>query len=200
MTLPVAIALWQRLDASGHDGCRLLRLAGGWQLSGSAVFDQEGQPCVLAYTVICDSKWRAQSAIVEGWTAFEDVKIEIIGTGAGDWLLNQVAQPGPAGCVDLDLGFTPATNLVAVRRLDLAIGEEAPDPAAYLSFPRLELVHLEQTYRRTGEATFAYSAPAFGYSRVLDVSPVGFVTHYPGLWRGEVISVGRGSASADTAE
>ena len=35
----------------------------------------------------------------------------------GDWKLNDVPVPELAHCVDLDLGFTPATNLMQLRRL-----------------------------------------------------------------------------------
>jgi uncharacterized protein len=39
-----------------------------------------------------------------------------------------------ADCVDVDLGFTPATNLIVLRGLSLKIGQRAQAPAAYLSF------------------------------------------------------------------
>ncbi|TIU61174.1 MAG: hypothetical protein E5W15_32580, partial [Mesorhizobium sp.] len=58
-----------------------------------------------------------------------------------------------------------------------------PAPAAYLAFPQLELVRLDQTYRRLDESRYAYAAPMFGYEGVLTVSLAGFVVDYPSLWR-----------------
>ena len=41
------------------------------------------------------------------------------------WFANGVEQDNVAGCLDLDLGFTPATNLFAIRRLSLKVGQRA---------------------------------------------------------------------------
>jgi hypothetical protein len=87
-----------------------------------------------------------------------------------------------AGCLDIDLGFTPATNLIALRRLALDVGHEADAPAAYLAFPELKLERLEQRYHRLTLDKYDYQAPSVGYVGTLEVSEVGFVTTYPGLW------------------
>ncbi|MER8463681.1 putative glycolipid-binding domain-containing protein [Mesorhizobium sp. M1409] len=77
---------------------------------------------------------------------------------------------------------------MAIRRFDLGIGEATPAPAAYLTFPEIKLVRLEQSYRRLDEARYAYAAPMFGYDKVLEVSPRGFVVDYPGLWTSSAAS------------
>jgi hypothetical protein len=38
------------------------------------------------------------------------------------------------GCLDIDLGFSPSTNLLPIRRLTLAVGEAATVRAAWLPF------------------------------------------------------------------
>lgn len=184
----VATAFWQRLDTEGHDACRLIRRPNGWRLSGSAIFDHEGKLCLLAYTVDCDAEWRTLSAQVSGSVGFDELAFAIERTPAGRWLLNGIEQAGAKDCIDLDLGFTPATNLIAIRRLDLPHGVETPAPAAYYLEFSLELGLVEQTYRRTGETTLAYASPAYGYSAELTVAPSGFVTDYPGLWTGRAAS------------
>ena len=83
-------------------------------------------------------------------------------------------------CIDVDLGFTPATNLIVLRRLALGIGDQADAPAAYLAFPALRLVALPQTYRRLSRTRYAYAAPTEGYAGTLQVSPLGAVVDYPG--------------------
>lgn len=187
MTEIVATALWRRLDTEGHDACRLIRDTDGWRLAGSAVFDHQGRTCCLAYTVSCDGAWRTRSARVEGSVGFDWLAFDIEPTPSGDWRLDGVAQPKARGQIDLDLGFTPATNLIAIRRLGPRLGVETAAPAAYyLEFTR-ELGLVEQTYRRTGETTLAYASPAYDYAAELRVSPVGFVTEYPGLWSGTVV-------------
>lgn len=175
--------LWRRLDQEGHHACLLGETDDGWCLKGHALFVHEGKPSSLAYDVSCDSGWRTRAARVDGFVALQKLRLEIERRADGQWLLNGKGHAEAAGLVDIDLGFTPATNLLPIRRLDHGPGKTTPAPAAYLAFPQLELVRLDQTYRRLDESRYAYAASAFGYEAVLTVSPVGFVLDYPGLWR-----------------
>jgi hypothetical protein len=86
------------------------------------------------------------------------------------------------GCVDIDLGFTPSTNLIVLRRLSLKVGQRAEAPAAYLQFPEMGLALLPQTYRRIGRSEYEYEAPTVGYSGTIKVSSSGAVIRYPGLF------------------
>jgi uncharacterized protein len=182
----VATAFWRRLDTEGHDACRLIRKSDGWRLAGAAVFDHEGELCILDYVVDCDPQWRTQSARVHGSVGFEPLVFEVKSAPGGAWLLNGAVQPKAHGLIDLDLGFTPATNLIAIRRLDPQPGAEIPAPAAYYLEFTLELGIVEQTYRRTAPDKLHYRSPAYGYDETLTVSEIGFVTEYPGLWSGSV--------------
>jgi hypothetical protein len=87
--------------------------------------------------------------------------------------------------VDIDLGFSPSTNLLPIRRLALNVGEEAEVRAAWLPFPSLVFEVLPQVYRREGERTYRYESRGGAFVRVLEVNAVGFVTSYPGLWQAE---------------
>lgn len=178
-----ASILWCRLDPEGHDACQLRATGGGWRLEGHALFLQDGEPCSLAYSVDCDARWRTRAARVDGFLGAQTLSYAIERLAGDRWMLNRTGQTEVVGLVGVDLGFTPATNLLAIRRLGLAVGAAAPAPAAYLAFPEVRLSRLEQTYRRLDEARYAYAAPVFGYDAVLTVSPAGFVLDYPGLWR-----------------
>jgi len=177
-----AAILWRRLDTEGHDSCQLFRLADGWRLTGMAVFGHEGKACVASYEAECDAAWRTRSSKVTGWLGPQALDFQISTDGAR-WTLNGVEQPQVVGCIDVDLGFTPATNLLALRRYALAIGQQTPAPAAYLAFPEPRLERLEQTYRRLDATKYNYTASAYGYDDVLKVSEHGFVLDYPGLWK-----------------
>ncbi len=181
----IAEAHWRRLDTKGDDVCRLLRLEKGWRLSGEAVFDEEGKHYALFYTVDCDAQFQTLRARVTGTMDTADIDITI--ERRGDiWALNGIDAPQTKNCLDVDLGFTPATNLIPLRRLSLGLGERASAPAAYLRFPELLLERLEQEYRRLNETDYDYNSPRFGYHETLVVTGVGFVTEYPPFWRGEV--------------
>jgi hypothetical protein len=182
MLKPTAMFFWRKVDHPGHDSCRLFKLANGWRLSGAAVFRDEGQPCHFHYEVSVDGRWRSRSANVSGFLGKKAVDLRIRSAGAGRWQVNGVSRKSVRDCVDIDLGFTPATNLIALRRLSLKVGQRADAPAAYLQFPEMRLVMLPQTYLRVGRSEYEYDAPTVGYSGTLRVSPSGAVTRYPGLF------------------
>lgn len=178
---PVCIA-WRRLDCPGHDAAVLRAAEGGWLLEGAAAFLESGLPCHLGYCVAIDHHWQTRSAVVKGWHAGAQVDLEMGVDSGRRWSLNGKSAAAVAGAIDLDLAFTPATNLLPVRRLGLVVGGSASVVAAWLPFPALELRPLAQVYRRIAGDTYDYSASSGDFRAQLTVSPNGFVTNYPGLW------------------
>ena len=177
----IASIRWRRLDAPGHDSCRLLRLATGWELAGRAFFLEHALPGRLAYRVTCDPRWRTRDGRVRGTVGARRIDLRIQRSPDGVWRIESRVVRGLSGCLDLDLGFTPATNLLAIRRLDLSPGGAADAPAAWLDVRDGTLVRLPQRYARTATA-YRYEAPTVGYAADLAVSAAGFVTRYPGHW------------------
>jgi uncharacterized protein len=134
---------------------------------------------------VCNSTWQTVFGRVSGWVGNETVEIEVSVDSAHRWLLNGVETPAVAGCIDLDLNFSPSTNLLPIRRLNLNIGEDAPVKAAWLRFPSFSLEPLEQVYRRLDVATYRYESAGGSFFAELEVSEAGLVTHYPSLWQVE---------------
>lgn len=180
-----AATLWRRLDAPGHDACRLVRQADGWLLEGTAVFRQGARPARLDYRIVCDLSWRTVRGDVHGWLAADPVRHEVERSGGGTWTLDGRPQPGLERCVDLDLGFTPATNLLQLRRIALAVGDGADVPVAWLDVEQDALAALPQRYERRSEATYWYESSSAGYRGLLEVDAAGFVRRYPGLWEAD---------------
>jgi hypothetical protein len=177
--------LWRRLDLPGHELARLAQRDDGWELRGTAVFAHGREPCELHYAVVCDAGWRTSSARVTGRIGERVVDLSIAVDGARRWACNGEEQPAVAGCDDIDLAFSPSTNLLPLRRLALAVGDEARVRAAWLPFPELELEPLEQLYRREGERVYRYESAGGSFERTLEVDDAGFVLDYPGLWHAE---------------
>jgi hypothetical protein len=123
---------------------------------------------------------------VWGWASDDTIDMTIEHAD-GEWHLDGAVVDGLEGCLDLDLGFTPATNLTQLRRLALDVGASADVPVAWLDVDSWSLQRLPQRYERRTPRAYAYQSPTFGYDAVLDVSPDGFVTRYPGLWELEGI-------------
>ncbi|MDB4947729.1 MAG: hypothetical protein JWM27_378 [Gemmatimonadetes bacterium] len=176
--------LWTRLDRAGHESARLVSGADGNRLQGTAVFEDGGRPCRLHYDIACDVRWRTLAATVEGWLGRDSVHLAIAADPAtGRWTLDGRPCPQVDGHTDLDLSFSPVTNLLPIRRLGLSVGRQAYVAAAWLRVPSLTLEPLPQTYTRTGEETYRYESAGGAFVRDLTVDAAGLVTLYPGLWQ-----------------
>lgn len=179
--------LWRRLDVPGHDAASLRLGPDGAVLSGMAVF-QEGGPTALAYAVHSDTAWQTTEAHIRGWRAREAIDLRLRRDAAGAWTLNDVPCPAVAGCLDLDLSFTPATNLFHLRRLALRPGQSGEVRSAWLQWPEVRLTPLVQRYVRHGPAEYGYEADlpdATRFRGLLRVQPQGWVLDYAELWQAE---------------
>ena len=116
------------------------------------------------------------------------IDIQIKTDSAGRWWLNEVEQPDVTNCIDIDLNFSPSTNLLPIRRLGLAVGESADVNAAWLRFPSFNLERLSQQYRRLDETTYRYESAGGKFVAELKVGPAGFIVDYPDLWQAEAFS------------
>jgi uncharacterized protein len=177
--------IWQRLDVPGHDTAAVYRSGEGWQLSGVAVLAESGRPCRVEYEIACDARWLTQQCSLRGYIGTTPVALDIARNADGAWTVDDVAAPHLDGCDDIDLGFTPATNLLPIRRLALGVGESAPVRAAWVRFPALTTEVLEQVYTRRGDDRYLYTSAGGAFRRELVVDDRGFVLDYPGLWRAE---------------
>ena len=177
--------LWKRLDAPGHDACHLAWTGDGWLLEGVGAGREEGKLAALVYRIHCDQKWRTRRGRITGWIDDRRVDHRIRRTRANVWTLDDQIVAGLDDCIDLDLGFTPATNLMQLRRTALAVGESADVPVAWLDVASGTLERLDQRYERRTESTWWYESPKFGYAEMLEVGPEGFVRRYPRLWEAE---------------
>lgn len=177
--------LWRRLDNPGHEIGRLVQRDDGWELSGTAVFSHEERPCKLDYVVTCDADWRTISAHVGGAIGVREVDLSVSVDANRRWRLNGAEYSAVAGCLDIDLGFSPSTNLLPIRRLSLAVGAEADVRAAWLPFPSLAFEPILQVYRREATTEYRYESGGGSFVRALKVNAAGFVTEYPGLWKVE---------------
>lgn len=115
-------------------------------MSGAAVFIDRSRPCHLQYEVSVDAEWKTQRAKVSGFVGNRAIELRIHATSKQRWIADGQERGNVAGCTDLDLGFTPATNLIAVRRLSLKVGQRAEATAAYLAFSKMRFEKLLQTY------------------------------------------------------
>ena len=181
---------WRRLDVTGQEEARIEQTSRGWwRLTGRLEAEEASVRAQLEYVIECDGEWRTRRAIVTGTACGAPVRFEFSADGEGHWTLNGAPLRLVEGALDLDLGFTPATNLLPIRRLDLAVGERAGVRTAWLRFPELRVESLEQSYLREAAQVFRYDASVDGerFQARLDTDEFGCVLLYEGLWEAEPI-------------
>jgi hypothetical protein len=180
-----SVIIWERLDQPGHEWCELSRYANGWGLAGVALFVQDRKPCRVEYEIMCDTEWTTLRAHVRANIARERAELVVERASDGAWRANGDRIEVVDGCFDIDLAFSPATNLLPLRRLAPKVGEQVAARAAWVRFPELILEPLEQSYKRIRSDTYRYESAQGTFVRELTVDADGFVLEYPGLWRAE---------------
>jgi hypothetical protein len=86
------------------------------------------------------------------------------------------------GALDVDLGGSPLTNTLPVRRLgllDAPAGTARTVKVAWVLLPGLVVLPADQTYTWLGERRLQFASGTFTAELELDAD--GFVTRYPGL-------------------
>jgi uncharacterized protein len=186
--------MWRRLDVPGHDVCQLINRDSGWALEGYTVFLHARSPCALNYSVQCDRAFQTRAAHVRGWVGSKPFVIDATRDAQSNWRLNGTTVPAVRGCIDVDINVSPSTNLLSLRRLRPRTGTALTVRAAWLAFPQMKFMPLEQVYTRTSPTTYDYAAPSLGFNSRLVVNRHGMVLEYPPLWTPERgVNAGLGS-------
>ena len=190
-------ALWHRRDLThglAHGAISELEPDprhphGGLLLDGSVVVADDSGSWSSRHSVVTDRQWQTRSVFVEVLSADGLDRVELAADPLGDWLLDGRDWPELRGCTDVDLGATPLTNVLPLRRLGLAVGEEHGGDAAWLDLPSLAVHRVRQTYLRLpsepddpdGSARYRYTDPIYG-SFTLTADAAGFVIAYEDLF------------------
>jgi len=179
------VLIWRRLDFPGHEYSRLFFENLKWNLKGTAIFFYKNLPCKIDYKIVCNPEWQTLSSNVSGWVGDKEINCKISVDKKKRWLLNNKFCPEVLECIDLDLNFSPSTNLLPIRRLKLTAGEKGAVKAAWLRFPGFKLELLEQTYYKLDKETYRYESNNGKFIRVIKVNKSGMITIYPDYWEVE---------------
>jgi hypothetical protein len=194
--------LWRRLDTTGAEHA-LIDERVGLRARGTIV---AAAPLAytLGYELLTDDAWASArlAVTVEGAGWLRTVKLERAG---GRWRVTASEQgdldaalvsAGHArvelpGCeepgelfdaLDVDLGYSPLTNTLPLRRLGLlgaAPGTTQAVAMAWVLVPSLQVVAAKQRYTVLGEGRVRYESGTFAADLTIDGD--GYVTRYPGL-------------------
>jgi hypothetical protein len=175
---------WCGLEAfPALEVCRLAREGRGIVVLEGAVAHRSGDAQTLArYTAVTDLGWRTGEVHIRLTTVSDQRSLSLeFDRKLRKVLVDRNDRPDLAGCIDVDLEFSPSTNTLPIRRLDLPVGASAAVRAAWVRFPSLTVEPLDQTYTRLGKRTYRYQSGTF--EAELEVDDEGLVIDYPGIWR-----------------
>jgi uncharacterized protein len=197
---PVRTLLWQRIDSPGSEWCALEREPDGWRLQGIVLAEVATAPVLVHYAVALATDWstRVVEIAMRSGAASEPRKLNLTVAPDQHWQIEREPGSGAAmpaddpalhGLVDVDLGFSPVTNTLPIRRLDPAIGEAVAVTAAWVRFPELTIEPLPQRYIRLAERRYRYESAGGAFVAEIEVDDLGLVTTYEGGWRRVAASV-----------
>ena len=183
---------WRRSDEVAMDEhCTLSTRDSGLSLVGTVLGAESGVPVRIEYRVLADGAGMTTAAHVRDLRGFEVRTIVLERNPKGAWSLDGSAMRTLKGCTDVDLGCSPSTNTLPIRRMRLAVGASTTIQAAWVRFPELTVVKAAQTYTRLDEFTYRYASGTF--EAELTVDDDGLVTSYAG-WQRTAFAMGPDSA------
>jgi uncharacterized protein len=172
---------WRRSDeVEADEHCTLTLRESGLSLVGTVLGAESGLPVRVEYRVLADRAGMTTAVHVRDLRGFETQTIALERTAKGGWTVDGAAARGLRGCTDVDLGCSPSTNTLPIRRLRLEIGKSATIQAAWVRFPELTVMKAAQTYTRLDQFTYRYTSGTFEAD--LTVDDDGLVTGYA-EWR-----------------
>jgi len=173
---------WRRADEVLVDeACTLTVRDGGLSLVGTVLGAEGGLPVRIEYRVMAGGTGLTTAAHVRDSRGFVQRTIALTRDAKGAWTIDGRPAPELKGCTDVDLGCSPSTNTLPVRRLRLAIGAPHTIQAAWVRFPDLQVLKAAQTYTRLDEFTYGYESGSFAAELVVDDE--GLVAAYGTVWQ-----------------
>jgi len=179
----VRTGLWRWLQGPGLERFQLLRATDQSILRGTVLTFSDGHPAEARYEIICDNSWRTLSADLAVHDKNGERALRIRSEN-GRWYENDQRNEILNGCIDIDLGWSPSTNTLPIRRLQLAVSESSgPVTAAWVRFPQLKLEPLPQEYLRLSAREYRYSSRGGAFTAQISVDDEGLVITYEGFWQ-----------------
>lgn len=178
----ISSGLWRWLQGAGLERFEFLRAGDEWLLRGTILTLADDAAIEAKYELACDDSFRTTRAQVSVRGPGTERGLQIA-VENGRWYENGRENPNVKGAIDIDLGWSPSTNTLPIRRLKLEIGQASGDfIAAWVRFPELVLEPLPQEYLRVSDRLYRYSSRGGAFTAELLVDEHGMVVNYQGFW------------------
>ena len=181
------IVRWCDWNGKGLDHCILSEGPDALRMEGVLIADAP-VPFGAHYSVAVGLDWRTSEVRI---ACLGGPSLHVKSDRNGNWrdLLHDVSLPLLHGCVDVDIGMTPATNTLPIRRIGLRQGESHEILAAYIAQPdRLDGVFVPRAVRQRytcieTDRRYIYEGLETGFLAEIEVDDAGLVLDYPAAFR-----------------
>jgi uncharacterized protein len=179
---------WRRSDeVRADEHCTITMRDGGLSLVGTVLGAEDGLPIRVEYRVLADGAGATTAVHVRDLRGFAQRTLTLARDTKGNWTVDGVPVKALKGCIDVDLGCSPSTNTLPIRRLHLGAGQSKTIHAAWVRFPSLTVEKASQTYSRLDDFTYRDRSGAFEAELVVDDD--GVVAQYA-EWQRTAVAMG----------
>ncbi len=179
--------VWSWLNEPGFEHLRFVQEQHEVVANGLIIAVEKDAPFRARYTIRCDTSWRVREANIELLDGHVP-GVHLRANGKGHWTTaSGEAFPSLDGCIDVDISATPFTNTIAIRRLNLAVGEAAVLTVAYIKVPEMQIMPMNQRYTCLNTSAdggrYRYEGLQSRFTAELEVDHDGLVINYPEIFR-----------------
>jgi len=178
---------WCNWEGRGLDHCSVFEGDESLVIEGLAIGSQS-EGYAAHYYVLTDGDFRTREVRVE---FVGGPRMHLTADGQGNWhdMVNDEPVPLLAGCLDVDIAVTPATNTLPIKRL--ALDEQASRDiiVAYVplvAYSASDFLPRAMTQRYTcliPDKRYRYESTPRGFTAELQVDKYGLVLDYPEIFR-----------------
>lgn len=175
--------IWKSLVLGSIEYASITEQNASWKIESTVLVTSEKIPgCKIQYSIKLDKNWELDTAVIE-IDELGSKKVLIIELDENkNWIINKKRDDSFSSCTDLDLGFSPMTNTIPIRRFALKKGNSAALTACWVQFPSFKLKPLEQKYTCIDDNTYLYESGTT-FKATLQVDNMKIVKNFPSVWQ-----------------
>jgi len=185
----VRTVLWRNEEFHMYEYCSLTDTGHAFRLEGVVVTVEDEKPLRITYLIMLDRQGLTQAVEVDAVGGLGKHHLHLAADEQRAWQLNDRELPECRGFSDVDLGFSPATNALPIRRLNLHPGESQTLTVTWVRFPEFDVVPFPQRYTRVGSNRYRFESLLSDFQAELLVDEQGFVQQYGRYW--EAVAIGQ---------
>ncbi|MEW7888392.1 putative glycolipid-binding domain-containing protein [Agrobacterium fabrum] len=187
----MAVVRWKDWEGHGLEHCLYSESDDGLVLEGVVAGTRHGAYGGYYY-VLTDTNFQTREVRV---VYVGGPSLHVESDGRGNWrdVIRNRPLPNLTGCIDVDIGITPATNTLPIKRLKLQAQESSDIVVAYVPLPdQIDGDFLPQRAEQrytclTPNRRYRYEGLFRAFTAELEVDDAGLVLDYPQTFRRAVI-------------